>query len=344
MATRFEWIKKNGDVLEPYELVKWEGGQLLPYQLVKADTDVTPPDPDPPQINRLQNNYYGACPHNGASAASVITKFGVGASIRWFDGNRGFSAIPTRPESCSVFHASWKPLSGTITASNIISACRNLVDFDVIEIFHEHDNDGTTMASRITQKEQFHNLVVQLREAGDIPNLLTCCTFTGYAFATENSKDPAFAYAEADILGSDWDGIDSKPYQSFSGAGYPTNNPIYYDFFAHEYAETVAFKNRMGYRAWAIPEFGSFRSQAFSGVNSSGATVSASGLDANGVVRVAWMADQARKIDAAADKPYFTMVFDFANRPTITPQPHLECLELPNEINFWRDLVAKNPA
>ena len=195
---------------------------------------------------------------------------------------------------------------------------------------HEHDNDSA-WAALTTSKRNFNAAVKAAREAGAIPNILTCDTFTGWAFANGNSASTN-AYLDAragfaDLVGTDMDGIDPQGYSSFSTGWPTTGTPLYFDFVGQEYTKTISFMQRNGYTGWCVPEFSTFRHPT---------------NDANGNIRVAWMNWQVGKFNALAIKPYYVTFFDFSNRPTVAD--HLECLELTNEINAWKAAIATNPA
>ena len=55
-------------------------------------------------------------------------------------------------------------------------------------------------------KNQFHDRVVALRDAGRIPRVLTVNTWAGWSVDSTSSIDPSNLQARADILGMDIDG------------------------------------------------------------------------------------------------------------------------------------------
>lgn len=259
---------------------------------------------------------WGACPHNGASEGSVQTKHGSKAGSRIFRQTQAAAPLP-RPAAAGFMHYSFKR---EFTEAEIVTLCQNFLEgqVNILTIFHEHNNDADAVdkAARITT---FHRRLKARRDAGDIPSSVRSCVVqTGWAHDDRSTQQPV--YAEGDYTGTDFDGIastDNQPADSHRG--------LYYDFYNHEYAETVSWMQSREYQGWCIPELGTTRHST----------------DPNSVWRVESMQIQADKINNAPIKPVFAAWFDYSNLPSTTA--HVECYEKANEIAFIQSLVANNP-
>lgn len=291
----------------------------VPRPVVEPPVD--PPPPPPPTGTIL----WGASRHNGANDGTdqdILSKFGARSGIRRFIGAAQGLISVNRPASAAVYHASWRPgANRTFTRAQIVTMCATLRDRDIVEVEHELDNDAN-YAALIVTKNNFHDAVVAARNAGDIADVMTCHTYVGNTFNSIPSQGQAYTaeqrYARADLVGVDMDGIDPPKSDGFQG--------LYYDFAARQSGRAIEFMNARDYRGWCVPEFSTHRDTT---------------RDPNGTIRVAWINDQIRKLQALSVKPLNVQFFDFSNRPSVPA--HLECLELPNEITAWRNITATNP-
>jgi hypothetical protein len=189
---------------------------------------------------------YGACPAKGGESLSaqttVVTKYDKGAAVRQF-----FSAstVAPRDPNVSLVHGSWKPALSTMTEAWAKAITANLLDGDVVEVWHEADNKvsgGTlTYADALARKNRFYDLIKKVR-----PGLLVANTVTGWLMDPKSGKDPTpWGAVKADVFGIDCDGVR------------PTKLP--YTDYTDETKAALAFIDRYaanGYQWFAVPEFG----------------------------------------------------------------------------------------
>lgn len=245
----------------------------------------------------------------------MVSKFGGDASVRMFVPG-GFTTV-TRPAGASRVHVSWKPTLGTtITDSQLIAAFTNLKDGDLVEVWHESDvkyRKGGDLAGMLAMKNQFHDRVVALRDAGKIPHVLTVNTWAGWTVDQNSSIDPSNLQARADLLGIDMDGIPASD--------------TFYPFATRQMgAKFVSAYKAGGYTGWTVPEF----------------TMPSVASDPTNAKRVSWFQSQAAAISqgvpsAGVPAPRMLAWFDTAGIIGATEQ-----LTTANEIGAWSNLVADN--
>lgn len=262
------------------------------------------PDPEPPvMVQRV-----GACPAAGGfsttAAATVVGKWGSGASVRLFSGSDLRSVAP-RPATAGRVHASWKPLGGQpMTEASVRAACINLLEGDVVTVEHEADvkrlsgGSQADLDARMALQDEFHRLVKIVR-----PDLLTSCVLAAWRFRQEatGTQAPEPYLTDADLLGVDLDGVNSLTAAS------------YYDF-RQMLPRTRQVADRDYGGRWTCPEFGWPR------LNN----------DPNGTGRVAAINAQTPAILAAG--AYSLEWFDYPTVPGYT-------LTLTNERAAWQSFV-----
>jgi hypothetical protein len=280
-------------------------------RITAGESTTTTTTPTPAPVRTM----FGACPTVGTSSSSVITKYGNGASIRVFVPG-GFNTVD-RPAGASKLHVSWKPTLGSaITDTALVSAFSNLQDGDLVEVWHESDvkyRKGDDLGAMLAMKNQFHDRVVALRQAGRIPQVRTVNTWAGWSVDSTSNIDPSNLHARADILGIDMDGIPEAD--------------NFYPYAARQMgAKFVEAYKEGGYTGWTVPEF------SMPSVDS----------DPTSTKRVAWFQAEAAAISqglptAGIPAPQMIAWFDTAGIIGET-----EMLSSTNEINAWKTLVADN--
>lgn len=303
--------------------VRATGSERLAFSAAEGATgtrprlrlSVTADAPTPAPAPAATETMFGACPTVGTSTSSVISKYGTGASVRIFV--PGDFAPVSRPAGASKVHVSWKPaLGSTITDADLIDAFAGLHDGDLVEVWHESDvkyRKGDALAPMIALKNQFHDRVVALREAGRIPQVLTVNTWAGWSVDSTSDVDTAPLHARADILGVDMDGI-------------PSDDDFYPYAERQMAAKFIAAYRAGGYTGWTVPEF------SMPSVSS----------DPSGARRVAWIQSEVAKISRgvpAAGIPAPQMIAWFDTAGIIGES---EMLKAPSEIAAWSALVAGN--
>lgn len=275
-------------------------------------TDPTDPtDPEPPVDVAT---VFGACPRNNANDfATLRTMWGAKVKARWFDTADGLDRIPQPPFDMDG-HFSWKTLQdGSITLDDVRAAVTHLNPArHMIETEHEadvkHQDSGNLvqLEQRRALKAAFHQFAHQLDPAWRTVNTVAFWRFTTPQRFADFERLYVF---EADYLGVDFDGIPSaagKPY-------YPMADPAILDRIR------LAADRHYGGRL-TVPEFGQAQRPD----------------DPTGSLRASWMRQQVPAIVNALDPEQFHL-FDsasFLGSPLVDP----------GEIEYWRTLVASNPA
>lgn len=270
------------------------------------------PNPIPTPTGTL----VGACPTVGTPSSSVISKFGTGASVRVFNPD-GFASAVSRPTGASKVHVSWKPTIGsTITDTQIVTAFANLWDGDLVEVWHESDvkyRKGDDLASMLAMKNQFHDRVVALRDAGRIAHVLTVNTWSGWSVDSTSTVNPANLHARADVLGVDMDGI-------------PANDNFYPFAERQMGAKFVAAYRAGGYTGWTVPEF----------------SMPAVASDPTNQKRIAWFQSEVARISegvpaSGIPAPLMIAWFDTDGSTILNT-----ALSTSNEIAAWSAAVDNN--
>jgi len=248
----------------------------------------------------------------------VLSKYGAKASVRGFVSG-GFGSAVARPASASVVHWSWKPaLGSTITDAQLITAFANLRDGDLVEVWHESDvkyRKGDDLAAMLAMKNQFHDRVVALRNAGRIAQVLTVNTWAGWSVDSTSGVNPSNLHCRADLLGIDMDGIPA--------------NDRFYPFVARQMgAKFVAAYKAGGYTGWSVPEF----------------CMAAVPADPDHSKRVAWLTSEVDTIAQgipAQGVPAPVMIAWFDTGGPLAPYED-NGLTQPSEITAWSARVAQN--
>lgn len=280
-----------------------------------ADEGPPPPPPPPPPLDKTE---FGACLLT--NEAGVLARFGPKASVRRFYTPTQGMTVPNVPAGCSFFHVSWKPATQP-TRAQLIAACRPLRKGDGVTLHHEIDvkhKKGSVSASELSRilgmQSQFHADIVALRQAGDIPAVETWLVHGGWRYSGGNeSPDPYMA--DADVLGPDLDGANTRITQSF-----------YLDWAATVFMSNITrVANRDFDGRWGAPEYGerlinSDDEQATGTVGAKRLTavkLQVPKLVANGAESVLWFDNESSA--------------DWEGYP-------LTAVELP----YWRELCATN--
>jgi chitodextrinase len=266
---------------------------------------------------------FGACVANpgGASlsaAQTVQTKFGTKTSIRMYQG--ATLGLPVHPAGASIVHTSWKPdlasvLNGSLDA-DIAAIINSTPAGDIIEFYHEPDNDGLDAAG-ITQMIAVKNYLYDKKQSIK-PSVLVAQTFTGGFFAnyTAESRRAPWYSIRGDLLGVDTDGI------------HDATGPTYDTDYADEMAGTKAFMARNagnGWIGWTVPEIGTSRQP----------------WDATGTARANWFQAQAQKL--ADGGAYAIMLYDYNTSAHSTATDYNQIKTGTPEFDVWSAFVATNP-
>lgn len=230
-----------------------------------------------------RRTWFGACPirtnmWGGASLAAAeytVERWGgKDVALRQFYG--ALSPVH-RPDGAAIVHASFKPdlplVIGGIHDEGIRALAELARPGDVLEIWHEADkkvNDGLfSFEDVVAAKNRFYDVIKATN-----PDVLVANTLTGWLFDPKSENYPdRWAAVKADVLGIDCDGIR------------PTKLP--YVNFVDEIARAVRFvadHGGMGYRHWAVPEFGCPRIVAD---------------DPEGTIRAQWLTEYAGRFSEA---------------------------------------------
>lgn len=240
--------------------------------------------------------YVGACPPTDGYPTDVPAKWGTPVGLRGFTAG-GLSTAP-RPSGVDRCHWSWKPALGVaITKAQIASALTNAVAGDIVTVWHETDvkyrNGSFTRAQTdqaIALSVQFHELVDEMRTAGDIPAVETCDVYAAWMFMSnsglypgtvDNPRTAAFYLSRhcSDLIGIDCDGI--------------SNTSAYPDFTSAA-TNTLAAVAQYGRRGWTVPEWMHYR------ING----------DTSGNQRATWFRTQGAMFLGCVPRPRSLLVFD----------------------------------
>lgn len=279
-------------------------------------TPTATPTPTPTPVPAPVRTMFGACPTSGTPVSSVIAKYGVGASVRQFVPG-GFGAAVVRPAGTSRMHVSWKPALGSpITDSQLVTAFANLKDGDMVEVWHEADvkyRKGADLAAMLAMKNQLHDRVVALRDAGRIAQVLTVNTWAGWSVDSTSNVNPANLHARADLLGIDMDGI--------------PESDNFYPYAARQMgAKFINAYKAGGYKGWTVPEF----------------TMPSVASDPTHARRTEWFKAEAAAVAqgvASAGVPAPRMIAWFDTAGIIGDSERLSTV---NEIAVWSNFVASN--
>lgn len=284
---------------------------------LEKELEGDPDPPPPPPLPEADHTEFGACLLTNEQG--VLTRFGPKAGIRRFYGPSDGMAVPKVPTGCSFFHVSWKP--GTQPSrTQLVAACKPLRKGDGVTLHHELDVkhkkglSTSELARLLDMQSKFHADIVALRDAGDIPDVLTWLVHAGWRYSGGN-ESPDQYMADADVLGPDLDGANSRIAQSF-----------YVDWASSVFIGNItkAANARFGGR-WGAPEYG----ERLLDIDDEKAT------GVVGAKRLAAIKQQVPKLVAAGARSL--LWFDNESNADWEGYPLT-----PAEVTYWRDLVATN--
>lgn len=287
---------------------------VLQAALDAANTEIAElKNPTPPVVSTKTK--FGACPANGADAASVITKYGVGAAVRVFQGALG---APHIPAGASVVHVSYSLGAGQTTREQILkdvvagkydaqitAMAKAAVPAGVtlvVEIVHEADlkvtNGSCTYETAVAAKSRFYDVVKKTNA-----KILVANTVTGWLADPASKNDfGRWGQVKADIIGIDCDGAQAK--------ALPYTN---YDAEIKAAKAFVKLFAANGYKYVAAPEWGTANLPT----------------DINGVDRVKWIVEYGAKFQGFLYVCWYDYSMKNDDRLTLT-----------NEVNALKTLVA----
>lgn len=265
---------------------------------------------------------FGACPTNPggtslSAAQTVLTKWGTGASIRQFATN---IAAPNHPTGASIVHTSFRPDKASVLNGSLDSAITSMLNAtpngDIVEFYHEPDNDGLTstgIAEMIAVKNYLYDKAKAIK-----PGVLVAATFTGgfwASYGNDGTRDTWTSTLRADLLGLDADGV-------HDGTG-PTYDTSYSDEVANvkRYMTRHAFK----FPGWTVPEFGTSRQP----------------WDTTGTPRANWFSTYAQVF--ADNGAYMVAVYDYDTSAHSAADDYNSLKTGTPEFTTWQGLVASNP-
>ncbi|MDF2460959.1 MAG: Dockerin type domain [Candidatus Saccharibacteria bacterium] len=283
----------------------------------------TPATPTPTPPTGGINTYIGACPANpgGTSltaAQSVLNKWGTGAAIRQFNGD--ITTGPNHPSGASIVHTSYRPSVSQVNSGALDTQIEALIQRtpagDVIEFYHEPDNDGLT-GTGITDMIKAKNRLYEIKQRVK-PTVLVAATMTGGFFAnytSESVRQPWYGL-KGDLVGLDADGV------------HDSTGPTYDTSYADEIAGVKTFMTRnpsAGWIGWGVPEHGTSRQP----------------WDTTGTPRANWFAAQTKlMIDAGAR---YVMLYDYNTSAHQLANDYNQILTGTPEFTVWNNLVDNNP-
>lgn len=278
----------------------------------------------PPPVNARP--YFGAAQTNVGTTgtAAIITKYGVGASIRVFFSTGDLTQRPTIPTGMSVVHISYKPDPATVAAGTLDTQIAALANYCqpgwILTFQHEPDNNGWT-SSQITDWKNCNNHLYDVVKATK-PSVLTAPVFTGgllSKYGSNANRDTWCTGLRGDLFGVDCD-----------GPAITNSEPDYgrIDYLDEMQNATTYMQHptNSGFTALTVPEH---------------VTARANPPDPDGSMRAAWFAKQCQHfIDFGC---YAVMCWDKdpAGRNTSSLFNHLPAGS--PELAVWTSLVASNP-
>jgi hypothetical protein len=266
---------------------------------------------------------FGACVANpggtgAAAAATVGAKWGSSAAIRQFYGS-DLSSGPVHPAGASIVQTSYRPDISKVNSGALDSQIKALINRtmpgDIIEFYHEPDNDGldaTGVTNMIAAKNRLYSLVQQTK-----PSVHVAATMTGGFFAnyTPESKRVPWYGLKADTLGLDADGV------------HDSTGPTYDTSYVDEIAGVKAFMARNaanGWKYWTVPEFETSRQP----------------WDTTGTPRADWLKAQARLfIDGGA---LAVMWYDYNTPEHNTPTDYGQIYSGTPEYTAFQSIINSN--
>lgn len=266
--------------------------------------------------------YFGACPTNPggeslAAAQTVLTKWGTGASIRQFKTNISNS---NHPSGASIVHTSMRPDKASVLNGSLDSVITSLINStpngDIIEFYHEPDNDDLTSAG-ITEMIAVKNYLYDMKQAIK-PGVKVAATFTGgfwASYGNDATRDTWISTLRCDLLGLDADGV------------HDSTGPTYGMSYADEVANVKRYMTRFAFKfpGWTVPEFGTSRQP----------------WDTTGTPRASWIDAQSQTfVDNGA---YAVMFYDYNTSAHNTETDYNVIKTGTPEFTTWQARVASNP-
>jgi hypothetical protein len=179
-----------------------------------------------------------------------------------------------------------------------------------IDVKHKSGNFSTAeLPAQLQLITDFHRSVKRLREAGQIPNVVTCHVLAGWRWSG-GTESPNAYLAEADVIGIDLDGANTR-----------TGSTAYLDWTTPYIVNVKATAAAHYGGRWTVPEFGERRLDR----------------DTTGSMRVAAYNTQVPKLAAAGAED--VLYFDNESDPAWEGY----ALVSSDEIAMWRAFVATNP-
>jgi hypothetical protein len=247
----------------------------------------------------------------------VITKWGSGTAIRQFFGS-DITKGPNHPSGATVVHSSYKPDVASVNNGSLDAQITALIQRtqagDIIEFYHEPDNDGldaTGIANMIAAKNRLYDLKQQVK-----PSVNVAATMTGGFFASytsESTRVPWYSL-RGDLVGLDADGV------------HDTTGPTYDMTYADEIAGAKTFMTRnTTWKGWTVPEHGTSRQP----------------WDTTGNARANWFSAQIKLfIDNGA---YAVMLYDYNTSAHNTSTNYNQVYAGTPEFTVWTGAIAGSP-
>lgn len=279
----------------------------------------TPP-PSPPAPG--YTTYFGASVANpggssSAAAQTVITKWGTGSAVRQFFGS-DITIGPYHPSGATVVHSSYKPDVASVNSGALDAQITALIQRtppgDIIEFYHEPDNDGldaTGIANMIAAKNRLYDLKQQVK-----PSVKVAATMTGGFFAnyTAESKRSPWYGLRGDLVGLDADGV------------HDTTGPTYDISYSDEIAGVKTFMGRnTSWKGWTVPEHGTSRQP----------------WDSNGSARASWFSSQIQLF--INNGAYAVMLYDYNTSSHNTSTDYNQIYAGTLEYTVWKNAVDGSP-
>lgn len=242
---------------------------------------------------QIASTFFGACPANPggeslAAAQTVIAKWGTGAAGRQFYAASSSFGTPKHPAGASVVHSSYRPPDSSVNSGSLDAQIEALIaatpNGDILEFWHESDNDGLTSSqrtARIASKNRLYDIKQTVK-----PGVLVAHTMTGgfwASYGNDATRDAWLATARGDLYGLDADGA-----HSYTG-------PTYVTSYADEVANVRRYLGRFALKwpGWTTPEFGTSRQP----------------WDTTGAARADWFGEQSEILSGGGS--YAVMAYDY---------------------------------
>lgn len=282
---------------------------------------------DPPPSSRP---YFGSTVTtsggNASTSAGVVSKFGVGTSIRIFFSSGDLTLRPTIPAGLSIAHLSYKPSTTAVASGSLDADITALVNFCrpgwILSFQHEYENTAGLTSTDIANWKACNNHLYDIAKSVK-PSVLTAPVFLGgtlASYSTNALRDTWCTGLRGDLFGVDCDGVHISSTE-------PNYNRITYADELNNAETYMRHPSNSGFTAITVPEH---------------MTARVNPPDPTGSLRAAWFQAQTQlMIDHGV---YAAMCWDhnIGGHDTAT-----NFNELPTgspELTLWRSLVAQNPS